>query len=121
MKDFKLLFCEHHRCPAGEYEERAFRECLHWQARILAPVIRRLNPEYFAEDFALIRYLGECKAWRSAKLELATFSDANHLHGGFSRKWLRLRVSSRKATKLARRFLRESDEPAAERKLRVAD
>ena len=45
-----MLFCQRFHCPLSEYEDRAFRKCLYWHARMLAPVVRRLKPDFFAED-----------------------------------------------------------------------
>src|ERR1700689_1813005 len=58
-QDFSALFCERFRCRPAECEELAFRKCLHWRARLLAPVLRRILPRYFEQDFMLIRYFGQ--------------------------------------------------------------
>ena len=99
-RDFKSLFCEHYHCPPSEFEERAFRACLYWRARILAPVIRRIWPGYFATDTALIGYLAKTPGRRDAINELAAFMESNDSRGGFARKFLRIRISSHKAGRL---------------------
>ena len=67
------LFCEEHGCPTAEFEERAFRACLYWRARILAPLIRLIWPGYFNPDFEFIRYLAETPGRRDAMNELAAY------------------------------------------------
>jgi hypothetical protein len=102
---FKSLFCEKFRCSPEEYEERAFREFLYWHARFLAPVIRKLNPDFFREDLSFIRYLGEALDARQAKVDVLDFRDLNRKHGGLLHNGLRFRVSYRKARRLAFEFL----------------
>jgi hypothetical protein len=98
--DFMSLFCEQQQCAPPEFEERAFRMCLYWRARVVAPVIRKIMPRYFEPDFALIRYLAKCQGRRNALNELAAFTEANGATGGFARRVLRNRISARKASKL---------------------
>jgi hypothetical protein len=112
--DFMSLFCEQHKCPLSEFEERAFRICLYWHARILAPLIRRIQPRYFDLDFALIRYLATCRSRRNAINELAAFMEAIKDRGGFARKVLRFRISARKANALVIQVFERQPEPGAE-------
>ena len=98
------LFCEEHHCPPSEFEERAFRACLYWRARLLAPLIRQIQPGYFDVDFELIRYLAETPGRRDAMNELAAYVEANDARGGFARRVLRIRISSRKTSRLIERL-----------------
>jgi hypothetical protein len=94
------FFCERYHCPPAEFEERAFRTCLYWRARLVAPLIRRIWPGYFEPDLAFIRYLAKTPGRRNAMNELAAFMEANDARGGFARKFLRIRISARKASVL---------------------
>ena len=117
--DFMALFCERYRCPPSEFEEQAFLICLYWRARIVAPLIRKIRPDYFDRDFALIRYLGKTPGRRDAMNELAAFMEANKARGGFARKFLRIRISSRKTSELVGRLFErhaERDDPSADRR-----
>ena len=98
--DLRSRFCERYRCPPSEFEERAFRMCLYWRARLLAPLIRKSRPGYFERDFMLIRYLGKAPGQRDAINELSAFMQDNNAQGGFTRKTLRLRISGQKASDL---------------------
>ena len=110
-QDFMSLFCEEFHCPPSEFEERAFRTCLYWRARVLAPLIRIIGPRYFDRDFALIRYLAKTPGWRDAMNELSAYMEANDTKGGFARKILRIRISARKVGQLAGRlFERHAEE-----------
>ncbi len=99
------LFCQHFGCAQEEYEERAFRQCLYWHARFLAPLLRLVNPTLFDNDRKFIRYLGAATDWQEAKTDVNNFYVLNEGKPGFWRETLRLRVSGRKATKLARQLL----------------
>jgi hypothetical protein len=102
---FKSLFCERFGCPPEEYEERAFRQFLYWHARILAPVVRLLKPDYFAEDFHFIRYLGEAADVRQARVDAQDFKDFERKNWRWLHSGLKIRVSHRKARRLAFQLL----------------
>ena len=75
--------------------------CLYSHARLLAPVVRRLNPDFFAEDFKFIRYLGAAAGSRDADVDVLNFHDLNLGKPSFWRTGLKIRVSGRKASRLA--------------------
>ena len=100
-QQFQSLFCQRFQCPASEYEARAFKKCLYWHARLLAPVMRMLNRDFFTEDFKFIRYLGESTSLRETTADLMNFRDANLGEPRFWRTALKIRVSGRKASRLA--------------------
>ena len=107
-QQFQLLFCQRLDCPSSEYEKRAFRKCLYWHARLLAPLVRMVKPDFFAEDFKFIRYLGAATDLREAGVDLLNFRDVNRGQPSFWRTGLKIRVSGRKASRLARElFTRE--------------
>jgi hypothetical protein len=108
---FKFLFCERVNCPPSEYETRAFKECLYWHARLLAPVLQRVKADWFGKDFKFIRYLGEATDVREANAEAAGFHDANFASRDFCRSRLKIRVSGRKATTLANELFSGTREP----------
>lgn len=103
--EFRTLFCERFQCASTEYEERAFRKCLYWHARFLAPLIRKLNPGFFADDFKFIQYLGMATRSRDVNVEMLEFQDTNRAKWSFWRIGLRIRVSGRKASALAKQLL----------------
>ena len=83
-----------------EFEERALQKCLCWRARLLAPLIRIIQPRFFEPDFALIRYLGTTLGRRNAINELAAYIETIKARGGFARKFLGFRISARKTSDL---------------------
>jgi hypothetical protein len=106
--DFKSLFCQLHHCPTEEFEERAFRACLYWRARPLAPILRAIAPRYFDPDFAFIGYLAKAPGRRDAMNELAAFVEAKATKAGFARKFLLIRISPRKTSQLIARVFEHS-------------
>jgi len=98
---FRSLFCERFQCASSDYEEKAFRKCLYFHARLLAPLIRRINPDFFFEDFKFIAYLGSSTGIREVSADVLNFNDANRANRSLWRTGLRIRVSGRKATRLA--------------------
>ena len=98
---FKSLFCERFNCPLSEYEERAFREGLYFRAKVIAPVVLKLRPNFFAEDFKFIRYLGEAAGEREANTEVLTFHEANDAKPSLLRTGMKIRISGRKMSTLA--------------------
>src|SRR5208282_6898568 len=94
---FKALFCKKFGCSPADYEERAFRKCLYWHARLAAPLIRMIRPNFFREDLKLIGYLGEATDTREATADLMEYSMTNRGSGRFLQTAFNLRVSGRKA------------------------
>ncbi len=117
--EFQVLFCRHVHCQPSAYVETAFRKCLYWHARILAPLVRRLAPEFFAEDIKFITYLGACTGLREITADLQTFRDVNLGRRNFWRTGLRIRVSGRKAGRLAERLMAQERKTAATAKTDV--
>ena len=69
-----------------------------------APVLRKLKPDLFAEDFKFIRYLGASTGLSKAGLDLLDFRHVNLGKRSFWRISLRIRLSSRKASRLAQQL-----------------
>jgi hypothetical protein len=98
---FQTLFCTQFECLPNQYENRAFQELLYGRAKIVAPVLLKLKPGFFAEDLKFIRYLGETTDLREAKASAADFQDLNAARRNFWRSVLKIRVSGLKATEIA--------------------
>jgi hypothetical protein len=107
-QELKTLFCKRCQCSLAEFEGRAFRDCLPWHARLLAPVIRKLTPTFFAKDFEFIKFLGAAVGSQDIQAEVGSFQDANRDKGGLFRRGLHIRVSGRKASALARELFADA-------------
>jgi hypothetical protein len=100
-RDLRSVFCERFNCPPSEFEKRAFRKCLYFPAKLTAPLLRWFDPGWFERDLLFIRDLGNAKNWQQVTAELDAFHYREHLQPRYARVTLRLRVSARKANKLA--------------------
>jgi hypothetical protein len=94
MKTFRELYCEHRRIGYDLYEEDLVRRCLHRHARPLYWLLG-LNREYTSPDFQFVRSVGELHSRRQFRDEAAEYF-YHPGNGGFFRKVLRLRLSSRR-------------------------
>lgn len=81
-----------------------FRRCLYWHAKLMAPLLRRLNANFFNDDIKFIRYLGASTALREIYQDLMSFRDANLGRRNLWRTVFRFRVSGRKAARLAQKL-----------------
>jgi hypothetical protein len=103
---FRPLFCQRFGCVTAEYEHRSFRELLYGHAKIIAPVLRLLRPDFFVQDFRFIRHLGEATDLRDANASAADFQDSTRR--SFWRSRLKIRVSGFKGTELARELFADA-------------
>lgn len=101
---FKDLFCRRYGCEVEHFERRAFRRLLYGHAKLIAPVLRLIHPRMFAEDFKFISYLGDSEGFRDASVDVLNFNDVNRGNPGLVRGTLRIRVSGRKATRMAKQL-----------------
>jgi hypothetical protein len=101
---FQTLFCERLGCAAVEYEEQALKRFLYLHARLLAPLLRAVMPDFFAHDLKFIRRLALATDMREAAGDLVDFRLVNGDRANVWRAVLRLRVSSRKAGRFARQL-----------------
>jgi len=111
---FKSLFCQRFGCSPAEYEEKAFRKCLFWHARLLAPAIRVIDRDFFREEFKLIGYLGEAEAAREATADLMEYSLLNRGRGRFWQTGFKLRVSGQKASQMVFQLFQEAADAETE-------
>lgn len=64
-----------------------------------------MRPRLFADDLKFIRDLGDATDLTEAKASVEEFQDINFARRGFLRRRLKIRVSGRKAMRLARELL----------------
>jgi hypothetical protein len=81
-----------------------FRKCLYFHARLLAPLLRLIKPDYFERDLRFAHYFGNATDWRQATFEIQSFCYEDHIQPSFARTTLRLRVSGRKANEVVLKF-----------------
>jgi hypothetical protein len=81
-------------------------------------VVRTIRRDFFLEDFKFIRYLGDAVDARQAKVDVLDFKDLNRKHWRLLHTGLRIRVSHRKARRLAFQLFGQASQadPAAPRR-----
>jgi len=101
-QQLKALFCKRFNCSPEGYAELAFRKCLYGHAKPLVGILRAWNAGFFFEDIKFIEALGVAVDPKEVRADAANFRDVNRHSGGFLRTTWRLRVSGRKAMRMAR-------------------
>jgi hypothetical protein len=104
-RDLRTLFCERFGCSPSNYEQRALRKCLYPHAKIIAPLLHWIKPGCLERDLDFINYLGSAKNWQEVKAGFAALQYQDSTEPSFARNALRLRISGRKAAKLAAKLL----------------
>ena len=92
---------------SSSYEKRAFKRCLYSHARLVAPLIRVIRPRFFARDLGFVVDLGAATDVAAARSAASHFHDKSDYGRGFLSHGLRIRVSGRKAIRLAHRLFAE--------------
>ena len=93
-----------HGEPGAGVGRHLFRACLHRRALMLAPLIAFCDSDYFAPDRELLERAAQVRSLRELDEEIADFrNDARNQT--WWRKYGRVRVSTRRLRRLARRLL----------------
>jgi hypothetical protein len=100
-EDFKTAYCKRSKCPGEAFEKRLLRECLAPHVRPLAFVIRLFRRDFFRWDVEFLRRVGQARAVDAIALDVEVLRQDSRLRRGFLRGILRVRISSRRLTRLA--------------------
>ena len=93
---FREAYCKKFGISGKEYSRHIFRRCLHRRARLFTWFLKRLDPEYFYEDFHIIRELGEMEDMSCFKPEVGRFHGRNQRSKSFLRRRLKMRLSGKR-------------------------
>ncbi len=97
---FQAAFCEQFRCLPAEYERVLLGRVFYFHARLLAPFLRWLNPDFFEEDLAIVRDLADMTNPEIIGSELSFFHGRNVRDTNWVRKTFLLRVSAGKLRRI---------------------
>lgn len=109
---FKSLFCERFSIPESRYAAEIFRRCAYPQARILRGVTEFISPLFFSGDYELIREVGLCASFGEVRATLISHP-WHHTNTWFSRRRLRIRLSTSKLRLLAIEIFEKAEQQAA--------
>ncbi|MFY8217012.1 MAG: hypothetical protein ACOVMP_10490 [Chthoniobacterales bacterium] len=104
-KTFKAIYCERYSVPAARFDESLFWRAIRWYALPLVFVVKIVNANYFRPDYEFIRAVGSCEIMDDVRAEVAAFRWECGISSPLRRR-LRLRVSTSRIAKLAKRLLR---------------
>ena len=111
MKTFAEIYCAEHHCDLGAFEWRVFWLSLHRRALAITPLLLCLAPNYFASDWAVIRAAGRCYSLRQVEEEIRDFA-LDSANRGWWRREARVRLSSQRFRRLARRCFIAGSQPS---------
>lgn len=104
LSTLRARVCAARRWSPEEFGRRLFWLCLHRRAVPWVPMLRLLDPEYFAPDFELVARAAGVRTWRELREEIRDFTTDSR-----NAKWLRrqgrVRISTRRLQRLARPYL----------------
>jgi hypothetical protein len=107
MSTFAERFCKFYGVQPDDYARTVFRLTAYRGARILAPLLRLLNPDYFACDYSFIRNVGALQRPEDLIDEIRYYF-WHPWNRGLLRRTLRLRVSAGRMTKLTALVMTEA-------------
>lgn len=103
-KNFSELYCIQQGIPPEEFEAAVLKRALYPHARMVAPLVKILWPEFFAADLDFVRSAGRLRRFRDFFHESEEF--AHHpANTGMLRSLLNVRVSSRSIRRMVKETL----------------
>jgi hypothetical protein len=103
-RTFRALFCQKFSYPHADFERQLFSRCLYRHARTLAPVLSKMDPDFFREDFSFIADLATASTHAEVRMELDRFRGRNLRDRNWLRKNLSLRISGKRVLHLSRKL-----------------
>lgn len=101
---FQQLFCEYSECPLESFEPVFFRLNLYTHARLLAPIIRWLDPDFFHEDYGVVHEIAGVDCAKVYQMEVSRFYGRNVRDRNLLRKMFFLRISGKKLVRWKKRI-----------------
>jgi hypothetical protein len=106
--EFRQLFSEKWGVDAKEFERRLFRKCLFRHALPIAGLIERVDPDFFKEDYEMLRDVASARTTEEVICELNRFFGRNARDRSFWRPNFYLRISGKRVLQIYRALTREN-------------
>ena len=106
--EFRQLFSEKWGVDAKEFERRLFRKCLFRHALPIAGLIERVDPDFFKEDYEMLRDVASARTTEEVICELNRFFGRNARDRSFWRPNFYLRISGKRVLQIYRSLTREN-------------
>jgi len=105
--EFRQLVSEKWAVDAADFERRLFRKCLFPHALPVAGLIERLDPDFFKEDYEMLRDVASARCTEEVVCELNRFFGRNARDRSFWRPNFYLRISGKRVLQVYRSLTRE--------------
>ena len=107
--EFRQLFSQKSGTAAEHFERKLFYKCLFRHALPFAWVLERLSPNFFREDFEMLRDVATARNTDEVICELNRFYGRNARDKSFLRPLFYLRISGKRVLRIYRSLTRESE------------
>lgn len=106
-RPFREAFCLRFDFPPDRYETALFWRSLHRHALLPALLLYRRRPEFFEEDFALVREVASARDNKLFVNELNFFYGRNLRDKNWVRKTFAIRISAKRLLRLKKQLGRD--------------
>lgn len=103
-RTFQDAFCEKYCCASEDYETEVFWHCLYRHSLPVAWWIFKRDPDFFREDFDLIREVGTMSNPETFRSEVNFFYGRNLRDKNWIRRVFFIRISAKRLIKLKKRI-----------------
>jgi hypothetical protein len=101
---FAEAFCRYYGCSLDQFELYLFWRGLYRHAYPLARLVFRSHPEFFHEDFDVIREIGPMRDPEVFRMEMSRFYGRNVRDKNWLRKTFSIRVSAKRLIRIKNRI-----------------
>ncbi|MEK7674396.1 MAG: hypothetical protein AAB676_01005 [Verrucomicrobiota bacterium] len=110
-KTFRQVFCEKYRCAPEGYDRKVFWRCLYRPTFPFACLLYLVYPDFFSEDFKVIRLVGNSTKFKEFKTEIDIFYHNIRHSGGWLKHDFRIRISGSRLIALRGKCLGKTGKP----------
>ena len=107
--EFRQLFSQKSGTDADQFERKLFYKCLFRHAVPFAWLLKKMNPDFFREDFEMLRDVATARNTEEVICELNRFYGRNARDKSFLRPLFYLRISGKRVLRLYRSLTREEE------------
>ncbi len=111
VRTFRQLFCEKYRCAPEAYDRKVFWRCLYRPTFPFAGLLYLVYPDFFTEDFKVIRLVGHTTTFKEFKTEIDIFYHNIRHSGGWLQHDFRIRISGSRLIALRGKCLGRTGKP----------
>jgi hypothetical protein len=106
--EFRQLFSEQSGAAPDQFERKLFYKCLFRHALPFAWMLEKLSPNFFREDFEMLRDVATARNTEEVICELNRFFGRNARDKSFLRPTFYLRISGKRVLRIYRSLTREN-------------